>query len=59
MATIVAVVTSNEERAKGGGAPVFIVKDHDALQKVGGSLEKILDCTAHEITDDTLIIVER
>ncbi|WP_438312953.1 capping complex subunit for YIEGIA [Sporosarcina sp. FA9] len=58
-AEIVAVVTITPEKVQGGGAPVFIAKDHQELQVISLTLEKIMDAAAHEIDVDTLIIVAR
>ncbi|MBS4219743.1 hypothetical protein KHA96_15620 [Bacillus sp. FJAT-49711] len=57
--SIAAIVTTKQENIKGGGAPIFIVKDKDALQKVSMSLERILDAAASEIDENTIIIVAR
>ena len=57
--SIIAVVTTKQENVKGGGAPFFITKDKAALQAVSTSLEKIMDASAHEIDEDTMIIVAR
>lgn len=54
---IIAIVTTNQENLKGGGAPVFITKDGKTLQEMSSSLEKILDASAHEISGETMIIV--
>lgn len=58
-AAIVAVITTNQGNIKGGGAPFFITPDRDTLQKVSMTLEKIMDASAHEINEDTLVIVAR
>ena len=56
---IVAIVTTKPENLAGGGAPVFIAIDSNALQKTSMTLEKIMDASAHEIDTDTIIIVAR
>lgn len=56
-AGIVAVITMDPEKVQSGGAPVFIVKDNKELQKIGMTLEKIMDAAAHEIDAGTLVIV--
>ncbi|MBS4210271.1 hypothetical protein [Bacillus sp. FJAT-50079] len=58
-AVIIAVVTMNEGRVQGGGAPIFIVKNKEEVQTVSTSLEKIMDASAHEIDESTMIIVAR
>ncbi|MBD0380609.1 capping complex subunit for YIEGIA [Paenibacillus sedimenti] len=56
MSQIVAVVTMDKEKV-GGGAPIFIVNDAEQQQKVSFSLEKILDATAHDLKNGTMILV--
>ncbi len=58
-ATIVAVITMKPETIQGGGAPVFIADNKKHLQKISMTLEKIMDASAHEIEEDTMIIVAR
>ncbi|WP_210470534.1 hypothetical protein [Sporosarcina sp. 6E9] len=58
-AMIVAVITTKQGNIQGGGAPFFITSDRDTLQKVSMTLEKVLDASAHEIDEDTLVIVAR
>lgn len=58
-AKIAAIVTQNQNVILGGGAPVFLVHDKEELQKISSSLGKILDSAAHEINDQTIIIVAR
>lgn len=56
---IVALITTNQGNVKGGGAPFFIAADRETLQKVSMTLEKIMDASAHEINEDTIVIVAR
>lgn len=56
-ANIIAVVTTRRENIKGGGAPVFVTQDTESLQKISSILEKILDASAHEVDEYTMIIV--
>jgi hypothetical protein len=56
MTQIVAVVTTDRQKV-GGGAPIFIVSDEEERQKVSFTLEKILDCMAHDLNDGTMILV--
>ena len=58
-AEIVAVITVKPETIQAGGAPVFIVKDIKHLQKMSLTLEKIMDAAAHEIEEETIVIVAR
>ncbi|MEW9699010.1 hypothetical protein [Paenibacillus sp. SI8] len=57
MSQILAIVTMEKERV-GGGAPIFVVDDADQQQKVSFSLEKILDATAHDLKNGTMILVK-
>ncbi|WP_342511633.1 hypothetical protein MKY34_14110 [Sporosarcina sp. FSL K6-1522] len=58
-AEIVAVITVKPETIQSGGAPVFIVEDIKHLQKMSLTLEKIMDAAAHEVEEETMIIVAR
>lgn len=56
---IAAIVTQNQSLISGGGVPVFITHNREELQKLSSSLERILDSSAHEINQQTIIIVSR
>lgn len=58
MARIVGIVTTIREYV-GGGAPIVFAKDREHLETVAQLLEKILDCAAHAIDEDLMIIVAR
>ena len=58
-AKIVAAITTKQETILSGGAPVFLADDKKELQKISMNLEKIMDASAHEISEDTIIIVSR
>lgn len=58
-AEIVAVITMNPETIKAGRATVFIADNKKNLQKISMTLEKVMDASAHEIDEDTIIIVAR
>ncbi|BBI33180.1 capping complex subunit for YIEGIA [Cohnella abietis] len=58
MARIVGVITTDIDSVK-GGAPIFFAKDREDLQKISHLLEKVMDCTAHEVNADLFIIVDR
>lgn len=58
-AEIVAIITMKPEFFQGGGAPIFIVQDKKHLQMVSLTLEKIMDAAAHEVEEQTIIIVAR
>ncbi|WP_336786786.1 capping complex subunit for YIEGIA [Paenibacillus sp. MMO-177] len=56
MAKIIAVVATRHEKV-GGGAPIFIEQDEKAMQQTAFLLEKILDASAHDLKNGTIIIV--
>lgn len=55
--TILAVVTTQPNKVAGGGTPLFVVEDRDAIQRRIFLLENILDAMAHELDEDTYILV--
>ncbi|MFC4777544.1 hypothetical protein ACFO9Q_12170 [Paenibacillus sp. GCM10023252] len=56
MANIVAVVSMQSNHVH-GGPPIFIVDDEQQLQNTAFLLEKILDASAHDIHNGTIILV--
>ncbi|MBW7454581.1 hypothetical protein ACFOLF_05410 [Paenibacillus sepulcri] len=58
MAKIVAIVTVNGEGTR-GGAPIFIEPDIDKRETTAFLLEKILDASAHDLKNGTIILVDR
>lgn len=56
---IVAIVTRKPEKLQGGGAPVFIVDDEEALQRTAMTLEKVMDAAAQEVNTETIVLVAR
>jgi len=58
-AKIVAIITMKPEAIQGGGAPVFIVENIKHLQKMSLTLGKLMEATAHEVEEETTIIVAR
>ncbi|MGO4544231.1 hypothetical protein AB4Z29_05500 [Paenibacillus sp. 2TAB23] len=56
MAKIVAIVAMHFG-AVGGGAPIFIEESKDKLEKTAFLLEKILDASAHDLKNGTIILV--
>lgn len=54
---IIAIISTQNDTIKAGGAPVFITKDRETLQKVSTTLEKTLDASAHEVDPNTMILV--
>lgn len=57
MAKIVAVVTVKGDEV-GGGAPTFIAPDETKLQETAFLLEKVLDASAHDLKNGTIILVD-
>ncbi|WP_019122474.1 capping complex subunit for YIEGIA [Brevibacillus massiliensis] len=53
---IMAVITTQKERVA-GGAPIFIMPNHEEMQRTAFTLEKVLDGMVHQVTPDILIIV--
>lgn len=58
MARIVAVVSMNPDHILGGGVPVFITDNEDEREKVAFTLEKILDASAHDLVNGSIILVD-
>ncbi|MGG1313487.1 MULTISPECIES: capping complex subunit for YIEGIA [Cohnella] len=58
MARIAAIVTTRKDEAA-GGAPIIHVADRERLKSVSNLLEKALDCAAHQIHEDMIILVDR
>jgi len=56
MAKIVAIVTIYRD-AVDGGAPIFIEPDKDKRESTAFLLEKILDASAHDLKNGTIILV--
>ncbi|WP_419873767.1 capping complex subunit for YIEGIA [Candidatus Pristimantibacillus sp. PTI5] len=56
MAKIVAVVSMKPD-AVGGGAPIFLAENADKLEETAFLLEKILDASAHDLKNGTIILV--
>jgi hypothetical protein len=56
MGDIVAVVSVHPSKV-GGGAPIFIADDEKELQSAAFLLEKILDASAHDLKNGTMILV--
>ncbi|GAX89705.1 capping complex subunit for YIEGIA [Effusibacillus lacus] len=54
--TILAVITTARDKV-GGSSPIFYANDPKELQSTAFTLEKILDGIAHEVTQETMIIV--
>jgi cell wall assembly regulator SMI1 len=54
---ILAVVTLQMSMI-GGGAPIFFARDEEEQQKVANYLSRILDATAHDLENGSLILVK-
>ncbi|WP_028610513.1 capping complex subunit for YIEGIA [Paenibacillus harenae] len=59
MAKIVAVVSLHADKTGGGGAPLFIASNEQELEETAFLLEKILDASAHNLKNGTIILVDR
>ncbi|WP_166239323.1 capping complex subunit for YIEGIA [Paenibacillus turpanensis] len=57
MAGIRAIVTVHEDKAA-GDTPIFFAGNGEELQSLSRRLEKILDATAHELIEGTIILVD-
>ncbi|WP_164931450.1 capping complex subunit for YIEGIA [Longirhabdus pacifica] len=56
MKRIMAVVTQNKSVVN--GKYIFYTNSEEELQQISFTLEKILDATAHQISDDTIMLVD-
>ncbi len=54
---ILAIVTNNKDKIIASGAPVFVTRNNDEMQRTAFLLEKILDGIAHDLENGTIIIV--
>jgi len=54
---ILAIVTIDENKVNGGGAPIFVANNEEQLQRTAFLLEKILDGMTHDLENGTVIIV--
>lgn len=57
MAKILAVVSINPDHVS-GGVPVFITNNKEEREKIAFSLEKILDASAHDLVNGSIILVD-
>jgi hypothetical protein len=55
--SILAIISLEQEKIA-GGAPIFIVDSLEEQQSTAFKLEKILDATAHDLQNGTMIIVK-
>lgn len=54
---IIAVITADRNKI-GGGVPIFYCETREEIQTIAFTLEKILDATAHDVKNGTMIIVK-
>lgn len=57
MAKIVAVVSIHGDEVR-GGAPIFIAPNERKLEEIAFLLEKIMDASAHDLKNGTIILVD-
>lgn len=57
MAKIIAVVSMNPDHIS-GGVPIFLTNDEEDREKLALSLEKILDASAHDLINGSIILVD-
>ena len=57
MSKIVAIAALKESDVRGGGVPTFYSDDTASMQNIAFTLEKILDATAHDLKNGTIILV--
>ncbi|MBH5317976.1 hypothetical protein I6N90_09180 [Paenibacillus sp. GSMTC-2017] len=57
MAEIVAIVSLHSDQVA-GGAPIFFVSDETKLEETSFLLEKIMDASAHDLKNGTIILVD-
>jgi hypothetical protein len=57
MSEIVAIVSVHADQV-GGGAPIFIAATQAELEQTSFLLEKILDASAHDLKNGTMILVD-
>lgn len=55
---IIAIITTVRENFIGGGVPIFVAKSREGLQTISSTLGKTLDASAHEVDQETMIIVK-
>jgi len=52
---IMAVVTAKRDKV-GGGTPIFYADNAEELQQLAFTLEKIMDATAHDLKNGTILL---
>jgi len=55
--TIVAVVTLDPEKVRGGGAPVFVASGPKEREKIATYLSRIMDVQVHDLENGTYVLV--
>lgn len=54
---ILAMITTQKEKV-GGGAPIFFAENLEEMQAIAFNLEKIMDASAHEVSETVFIMVK-
>lgn len=54
---ITAVVTTDPGRAQGGGAPVFVARDREEMERLAQAAAKVTLGMVHQLAEDLLIVV--
>ncbi|MDB5053798.1 MAG: hypothetical protein JWM44_1848 [Bacilli bacterium] len=57
MSSILAIISMKKEQIA-GGAPIFYADSIGEQQSIAFKLEKILDATAHDLKNGTMIIIK-
>ncbi|NMB00510.1 MAG: hypothetical protein GX971_03160 [Firmicutes bacterium] len=57
MKTILAVVTNEQGKVDGGGAPIFYAKDEEELTELALLIAKFLGAAVHDLHNGVLVIV--
>ncbi|HAA09774.1 MAG: capping complex subunit for YIEGIA [Syntrophomonadaceae bacterium] len=55
---ILAIITWNPDKVKGGGCPVFYAQDQKEMEKTALLLARILGGMVHDLENDVYIIVK-
>src|SRR5690625_7997764 len=55
---IIAIITTVRENFIGGGVPIFVAKRREGRQTISSTLGKTLDASAHEVDQETMIMVK-
>lgn len=53
---IIAVVTTDPDRAQGGGATVLIARDREEMEQIALRTARLMRGMVHEVAEDLLIV---